>query len=154
MIPYIKDLGYNAIQLMAIQEHSYYASYGYHVTSMFAVSSRSGTPEDLKYLVDTAHAAGMPVIMDIVHSHASSNIADGPGGIDLGSDDEPSYFHFGMGTGGPDACIDSVGWRRGCSTRGSRVWLKLGYGVSPVCGPDSIGSQIRDFLCVHLRHLI
>lgn len=62
---------------MAIQEHSYYGSFGYHVTNFFAISSRSGTPEDLKYLVDKAHGMGMMVIIDAVHSHASSNVLDG-----------------------------------------------------------------------------
>lgn len=62
---------------MAIQEHAYYASFGYHVTNFFAVSSRSGTPDDVKYLVDTAHANGIYVIMDLVHSHASLNTLDG-----------------------------------------------------------------------------
>ena len=59
---------------MAIQEHSYYASFGYHVTNFFGVSSRSGTPDDVKYLVDTAHGLGIMVIMDLIHSHASSNV--------------------------------------------------------------------------------
>ena len=62
---------------MAIQEHSYYASFGYHVTNFFAVSSRSGTPEDFKYLVDKAHELGLMIIIDLIHSHASSNILDG-----------------------------------------------------------------------------
>lgn len=66
------------------QEHAYYASFGYHVTSPFAVSSRSGTPEDLKRLVDAAHALGLRVLLDVVHSHASKNEADGVAGFDLG----------------------------------------------------------------------
>lgn len=77
IIPRIKETGYNVIQLMAIQEHSYYASFGYHVTNYFAVSSRSGTPDDMKYLIDTAHSHGIMVIMDCIHSHASSNVLDG-----------------------------------------------------------------------------
>ena len=77
IIPKIKAGHYNCIQLMAIQEHSYYASFGYHVTNYFAVSSRSGTPDDVKYLIDTAHGAGIMVIMDLIHSHASSNVLDG-----------------------------------------------------------------------------
>ena len=77
ILPRIKELNYNVIQLMAIQEHSYYASFGYHVTNFFAISSRSGTPEDLKYLIDEAHGMGIQVIMDCVHSHASSNVLDG-----------------------------------------------------------------------------
>ena len=73
----VKEFGYNVIQLMAIQEHSYYASFGYHVTSFFGVSSRSGTPDDFKYLVDKAHGMGIRIIIDLVHSHASNNTNDG-----------------------------------------------------------------------------
>lgn len=62
---------------MAIQEHSYYASFGYHVTGFFGVSSRSGTPDDFKYLVDKAHSVGIRVVIDLVHSHASNNTMDG-----------------------------------------------------------------------------
>jgi 1,4-alpha-glucan branching enzyme len=66
------------------QEHAYYASFGYHVTSPFAVSSRSGSPEELKRLVDTAHSLGLRVLLDVVHSHASKNETDGVAGFDLG----------------------------------------------------------------------
>ena len=76
----IKD-GYNCIQIMAIQEHPYYGSFGYHVSSFFAASSRCGTPEELKDLVDTAHAQGIAVIMDIVHSHAVKNEVEGLGNL-------------------------------------------------------------------------
>jgi 1,4-alpha-glucan branching enzyme len=62
---------------MAIQEHSYYASFGYHVTGFFSVSSRSGTPDDFKYLVNKAHSLGLRIVIDLVHSHASNNINDG-----------------------------------------------------------------------------
>lgn len=62
---------------MAVQEHSYYASFGYHVTGFFGVSSRSGTPDDFKYLVNKAHSLGLKIIVDIVHSHASTNVNDG-----------------------------------------------------------------------------
>ena len=73
----IVENGYNVIQLMAIQEHFYYASFGYHVTGFFAVSSRSGPPDDFKYLVDTAHSKGLRIVIDLVHSHASNNMNDG-----------------------------------------------------------------------------
>eukprot|EP00164_Ancoracysta_twista_P001909 GFYU01002507.1.p1 GENE.GFYU01002507.1~~GFYU01002507.1.p1 ORF type:complete len:678 (-),score=232.94 GFYU01002507.1:318-2351(-) len=92
LIPRIADAGYNCIQLMAIMEHAYYASFGYHVTNFFASSSRFGTPEDLKELVDTAHAHGVYVIMDVVHSHASNNVLDGLNQFD-GTDHQ--YFHDG-----------------------------------------------------------
>ena len=77
VLPRIERLGYNAIQLMAIQEHPYYGSFGYHVANFFAVSSRFGTPEDLKSLIDAAHERGIAVIMDLVHSHAVKNVEEG-----------------------------------------------------------------------------
>ena len=92
VLPRIKKGGYNAVQLMAIQEHAYYASFGYHVTNPFAVSSRSGTPEDLKYLVDKAHELGIRVLLDIVHSHISSNADDGLAGFDFGQGRGENYF--------------------------------------------------------------
>ena len=73
----IKADGYNAVQLMAIAEHPYYGSFGYHVSNLFAASSRFGTPEDLKMLVDEAHRLGLLVIMDIVHSHTVKNVREG-----------------------------------------------------------------------------
>ena len=92
VLPRIKDLGYNAIQMMAVQEHPYYGSFGYHVSNFFAPTSRFGTPEDLKYLINKAHGMGIAVIMDVVHSHAVKNISEGLNDFD-GSDDQ--YFHPG-----------------------------------------------------------
>lgn len=92
MLPRIKYLGYNAIQLMAIMEHAYYASFGYQVNNFFAASSRYGSPEDLKELIDTAHSLGLVVLLDVVHSHASKNVLDGLNMFD-GSDH--LYFHGG-----------------------------------------------------------
>ena len=92
ILPRIKAGGYNAIQLMAIMEHPYYGSFGYHVSNFFCPSSRFGTPEDLKYLVNKAHSMNITVIMDIVHSHAVKNMAEGLNKFD-GSDDQ--YFHPG-----------------------------------------------------------
>jgi 1,4-alpha-glucan branching enzyme len=100
VLPRIHKLGYNAIQTMAIQEHPYYGSFGYHVSNFFATSSRFGTPEDLKYLVNKAHSLGIAVIMDIVHSHAVKNLAEGLNEFD-GSGDQ--YFHPG-GRG------EHIGW--------------------------------------------
>lgn len=77
ILPRIKNAGYNTVQLMAVQEHPYYGSFGYHVSNFFAASSRFGTPDDLKRLVDTAHKLGLRIIMDIVHSHAASNEIEG-----------------------------------------------------------------------------
>ena len=92
ILPRIVEAGYNTLQLMAVMEHPYYASFGYHVSSFFAASSRFGTPEELKALVDAAHGAGLAVIMDLVHSHAVRNERDGlsrfDGSLNL-------YFHDG-----------------------------------------------------------
>jgi len=92
VLPRIKDLGYNVIQLMAIMEHPYYASFGYQVTSFFCASSRYGVPEDLKELIDTAHGMGITVLLDVVHSHACNNVEDGINQFD-GTDHQ--YFHAG-----------------------------------------------------------
>jgi 1,4-alpha-glucan branching enzyme len=90
ILPMIRKSGYNTIQLMAIQEHPFYGSFGYHVSSFFAASSRFGTPEDLKELVDKAHMDGLRVIMDLVHSHSVKNVNEGLGLFD-GSMGQ--YFH-------------------------------------------------------------
>lgn len=92
IIPRIKNQGYNAIQLMAIMEHAYYGCFGYQVTSFFAASSRFGTPEQLKRLIDTAHKEGIYVLLDMVHSHASKNVLDGLNQFD-GSNS--CFFHDG-----------------------------------------------------------
>ncbi len=90
VIPVIVNAGYNTIQLMAIQEHPFYGSFGYHVSNFFATSSRFGTPEDLKALVDTAHQAGINVIMDLIHSHSVRNENEGLGLFD---GDPGQFFH-------------------------------------------------------------
>ena len=92
VLPRIKAAGYNVVQLMAVMEHPYYGSFGYHVSSFFAASSRFGTPEDLKSLVDTAHGMGLRVIMDLVHSHAVKNERDG---LSLFDGTPYQYFHDG-----------------------------------------------------------
>jgi len=90
IIPIIARAGYNTIQLMAIQEHPFYGSFGYHVANFFAASSRFGTPEELKELIDRAHMAGLRVIMDLIHSHSVKNTNEGLGLLD-GSPGQ--YFH-------------------------------------------------------------
>ncbi|MDX2247253.1 MAG: alpha amylase C-terminal domain-containing protein [Bacteroidia bacterium] len=92
ILPRISRQGYNVIQLMAVQEHPYYGSFGYHVSSFFAPSSRFGTADDLKYMINRAHELDIAVIMDVVHSHAVKNLAEGLNEFD-GSDDQ--YFHPG-----------------------------------------------------------
>ena len=92
VLPRVVADGYNCIQIMAIQEHPYYGSFGYHVSSFFAASSRFGTPEELKQLIDEAHRQGVAVIMDIVHSHAVKNEIEGLGNF---AGDPCQYFNQG-----------------------------------------------------------
>ena len=92
ILPRIARLGYNAIQLMAVMEHPYYGSFGYHVSNFFAVSSRFGTPEELKSLIDAAHGLGLRVLLDIIHSHAVKNTLEG---LNLFDGSEFQYFHAG-----------------------------------------------------------
>ncbi len=91
-LPRIKALGYNTIQIMAIMEHPYYASFGYQVTNFYAASSRFGKPEALKALINTAHKMGIAVLLDVVHSHAAPNSREGLNQFD-GTDCQ--YFHSG-----------------------------------------------------------
>ena len=92
VLPRVKKLGYNVLQIMALQEHPYYGSFGYQVSNFFALSSRFGTPEEFKRMVDEAHKMGIAVIMDIVHSHAVGNEAEGLSCIDGRND---LYFYDG-----------------------------------------------------------
>lgn len=91
-LPRIKKAGYNTIQMMAVMEHPYYGSFGYHIANFFAPSSRFGTPEDLKSLINKAHELGIAVVMDIVHSHSVKNVNEGLNEFD-GTDYQ--YFHSG-----------------------------------------------------------
>lgn len=93
VLPRIVKAGYNTLQIMALMEHPYYGSFGYQVSSFFACSSRFGTPEELKALVDAAHAAGLAVIMDLVHSHAVKNEREG---LSLFDGTSYQYFHSGL----------------------------------------------------------
>ena len=102
ILPRIKRLGYTAVQLMAIMHHANYASFGYHVNNFFAISSRFGTPEDLMELIDKAHEMGLFMIMDIVHSHASSNVDDG-----FNNWDGTDYLYFHGGKMGHHSLWDS-----------------------------------------------
>ena len=82
ILPKVRRAGYNAIQVMAIAEHPYYGSFGYHVSNFFAPSSRFGTPEQLKSLIRKAHSMGIAVIMDIVHAHYVKNLNEGINELD------------------------------------------------------------------------
>lgn len=92
ILPRVAKAGYNCIQVMAIQEHPYYGSFGYHVSNFFAASSRFGTPDELKELIDAAHALGIAVIMDIVHSHSVKNEVEGLANF---AGDPNQYFYPG-----------------------------------------------------------
>ncbi len=92
ILPRIKDLGYTAIQIMAIMEHPYYGSFGYQVSNFFAAASRNGMPNDLKELIDTAHQMGIAVLLDVIHSHAVKNTAEGINEFDGTS---YQFFHEG-----------------------------------------------------------
>ena len=107
-LPRIKALGYNTVQIMAIMEHPYYASFGYQVTNFFACSSRFGTPEELKALVDTAHKMGIAVLLDVVHSHACKNTREG-----INEFDGTSYQFFHEGSKG-----DHSAWGTKCFNYG------------------------------------
>ena len=91
-LPYIKELGYNTVQLMAIMEHPFYGSFGYQVSNFFAASSRYGYPDELKYLVNKAHSLGLRVLLDVVHSHAVGNTLEG---INLFDGTSYQFFHEG-----------------------------------------------------------
>lgn len=90
ILPRIANLGYTTVQLMAIQEHPYYGSFGYQVANFFAPSSRFGTPDDLRQLIDDAHGMGLRVILDVVHSHSVKNDAEGLGNF---SGQRTQYFY-------------------------------------------------------------
>ena len=102
VLPRIKRAGYNTVQLMAVTEHPYYGSFGYHVSSFFAPSSRFGTPDELRALIDAAHGMGLAVIMDLVHSHAVKNEIEG-----LGRYDGTRYQFFHEGKRGEHPAWDS-----------------------------------------------
>ncbi len=102
VLPRVRDAGYTCVQLMAIAEHPYYGSFGYHVTNYFAASSRFGTPEELKALVDDAHGMGLLVIMDQVHSHSARNEIEG-----LSRFDGTTWQYFHKGGRGDHPAWDS-----------------------------------------------
>ena len=104
VLPRVKALGYNTLQIMAIMEHPYYASFGYQVTNFFAASSRFGTPEELKELIDAAHSMGIAVLLDVVHSHASKNTREG-----INEFDGTAYQFFHDGPRG-----DHIAWDTKC----------------------------------------
>ena len=102
VLPRVKALGYNTLQIMAVMEHPYYASFGYQVTNFFAASSRFGTPEELKELINAAHGMGIAVLLDVVHSHASKNTREG-----LNEFDGTAYQFFHDGPRGDHSAWDT-----------------------------------------------
>ena len=113
ILPRIKKLGYNTLQIMAVMEHPYYASFGYQVTNFFAASSRFGRPEDLKNLINTAHKMGIAVLLDVVHSHASRNTREG-----INEFDGTTYQFFHEGAKG-----DHPAWDTKCFNYGKNEVL-------------------------------
>ena len=95
VLPRVRSLGYDTLQIMAVMEHPYYGSFGYQVSSFFAACSRYGTPNGLKALVDEAHGMGLTVLLDVVHSHAVNNTAEG-----INEFDGTSYQFFHEGARG------------------------------------------------------
>jgi 1,4-alpha-glucan branching enzyme len=170
ILPRIVDAGYNTLQLMAIQEHPYYGSFGYHVSNLFAASSRFGTPEELKQLVDAAHEAGLAVIMDLVHSHAVRNEVEGLSRFD---GTLSQYFHSGFRG-------DHIAWDSRCFDYGKtevlhfllsncRFWLDEyrfdgfrfdgvtsmlyfdhGLGKCFTCYDDYFGANVEEDACSYL----
>ncbi|MBQ4066351.1 MAG: 1,4-alpha-glucan-branching enzyme, partial [Clostridia bacterium] len=108
ILPRIKDMGYNTIQIMAIMEHPYYGSFGYQVSNFFAASSRYGKSDDLKALINTAHEMGIAVLLDVVHSHAVKNTAEG-----INEFDGTTYQFFHEGAKG-----DHPAWGTKCFNYG------------------------------------
>ncbi len=103
ILPMIVAAGYNTIQLMAVMNHPYYGSFGYHVSNYFSIASRFGTPEELKELVDEAHRLGLRVVMDLIHSHAVKNEVEG-----LARFDGTIYQYFHAGERGEHRMWDSL----------------------------------------------
>jgi len=113
VLPRIKALGYNTLQIMAIMEHPYYASFGYQVTNFFAAASRFGRPEELKDLINEAHKLGIAVLLDVVHSHACLNTREG-----INEFDGTSYQFFHEGSRG-----DHPAWNTKCFNYGKEEVL-------------------------------
>ena len=131
ILPRIAADGYNCIQIMAIQEHPYYGSFGYHVSSFFAPSSRFGSPDDLKSLVDKAHSMGISVIMDIVHSHAVKNEVEG-----LANFAGDPYQYFNRGDRREHPAWDSL-----CFDYGKNEVLHFLSTVSRQCSTTATASE-------------
>ncbi len=92
ILPRIKELGYNTIQIMAIMVHPYYGSFGYQVSNFFAASSRYGKSDELRDLINTAHEMGIAVLLDVVHSHAVKNTNEG---LNCFDGTQYQFFHEG-----------------------------------------------------------
>ena len=102
ILPRIAAAGYNTIQLMAVMQHPYYASFGYQVSNFFAVSSWFGTPDELKALINAAHIMGIAVLLDLVHSHSIKNISEG-----INEFDGTDYQFFNAGIKGSHPAWDT-----------------------------------------------
>ena len=107
-LPRVKALGYNTLQIMAVMEHPYYASFGYQVCNFFAASSKFGRTNDLKRLINEAHSMGIAVLLDVVHSHCAPNTREG-----LNQFDGTTYQYFHDGGKG-----DHSAWGTKCFNYG------------------------------------
>ena len=138
VLPRVHELGYNTLQLMALQEHPYYGSFGYQVSGFFALSSRFGTPEEFKALVDEAHGLGIAVVMDIVHSHAVDNEVEGIGMLD-GTD--CMYCHSGPRGRHP-------AWGSRCFNYGKPATVHfLLSNISMIYLDHGLGKDFTDYSC-------
>ncbi len=156
VLPRIAALGYNTVQIMALQEHPYYGSFGYQVSNFFALSSRFGTPEEFKALVDAAHRMKLAVVMDVVHSHSVDNPAEGLGMFD---GTESVYFHSGERGRHPawkSRCFDyGSGVTRGFLLSNLKYWMEEYHldgfrfdGVTSMMYFDhGLGKDFTDYSC-------